>query len=173
MEAFRKMIVDLARRQVPVQTRWVEITSIKDQSCDAKDISNGLEVYDISLGLPSEVKKPVTGSRALVGIIQNQEASAFLIWAETLSEYDLKAETILFNGDANGGIIIAQKLFQELDKEKARVDAIIQAINGGVPAAGSADGGTALIASIKTGLAAITVKGQFSDSITNTNIKHG
>jgi phage gp45-like len=75
----------------------------------------------------------------------------------------------LFGTDA-GGVVKAAELKTQLDKLSARVDGIIDALNNAIP--GAMDGGVALHTTIKTGLASIVDKEDFSD-IESEKVLHG
>lgn len=173
-ERLRNMICDLAKRQVPVQTRWVEVVSVDKvaNTMTAKSLETGMEYYKILLGLGAELRYPKKGSRALIGIVENNAAASYMIWAKELVEINLLAELTKLNGNSHGGLLIAQKLFDELDKEKARTDGIINALNNAAPTA-TGDGGTSLIGVIKSSLASIVHKGKFDDNLVNDTVKHG
>lgn len=165
LEQLKENIKRMGKGQVPVQTFWAKVESVDwaNKTADVKDLSADLEVFDVLLGLGNDFMKPAVGSNCLCGIINNQDASAFIIYTESVEERWI-------SGNANGGLTITPILQQELAKLTARVDGIINAINGGVPVA--QDGGTALLTSIKTALATLVNKENFNN-IENTKVKHG
>lgn len=166
-EQLKETLKHMGKRNVVVQTFWATVVSVNwvDKTCDVKDLKAELEVYDVLLGLGSDLVKPKVNSKCLCGVSENQEAAAFIIYCEEVEERWI-------NGESNGGLTITPELVTQLAKLTARVDGIIDAINNGVPAGGSSDGGTALLASIVAGLAGIVDKEDFTE-IENTKVKHG
>jgi hypothetical protein len=55
----------------------------------AQSIDDETDFLDIQLGIGSEFKKPKKGSKCLIGIIENNDTTPFLIWAEELEEIHL------------------------------------------------------------------------------------
>lgn len=81
----------------------------------------------------------------------------------------LSADSIEFNDGELGGLVKVQELSDNLAKVTARIDGIIDAINNGVPIA--QDGGVGLQTTIKTALALLVDKEDFS-AIENDTVKH-
>ncbi len=147
------------------QLRVVKCANVNwgDKTMTAVD-NEGLELFNISLGLGSVCIKPQQDSLCIVGLLEGQDTIAFLINAE-------KVELIELNGGKNGGLTITPELVTQLDKMTARIDGIISALNNAVPATGAPDSGATLIGNIKTGLASIIDKEDFGD-IEDTKITH-
>ncbi len=121
---------------------------------------------------------PKSGSRVLCALVEGQPTDAFVLTATEPEEVSGKvgevslrwnAEGVILNGGKLGGLVKAKELETQLSKLTARVDGIIGALNGGVPVA--QDGGAALIASIKSALATLTDKENFT-SLENEKVKH-
>lgn len=166
-EKLKETLKHMSKRNVTVQTFWATVVSVdwNEKTADVKDLAADLEVYDVLLGLGGDLVKPKLNSKCLCGIAENQEGAAFILYCEEVEERWI-------NGGGNGGLTITPLLVEQLDKLTARVDGIINAINNGIPAGGSSDGGTALLASIVGGLTAIVDKEDFTN-IENTKVKHG
>lgn len=165
LEKLKENIKRMSTKQVPVQTFWATVLAVDwdKKTADVKDLSADLEVYDVLLGFGKDVFRPTIGTNCLCGIVGNKDAAAFIIYVEEVEERWI-------NGDENGGMVVAGKLIQQLNKMTARIDGIIDAINNGV--AVPQDGGVGLQNSIKTSLAALINKEEFSD-IQNNKVKHG
>ena len=104
---------------------------------------------------------PVIGS-AVIATFLSRNTAFISLYSEI--------ESVEIRGGDLGGLIKIEELKSELAKLTARVDDIISAINGGVPVA--ADGGVALQTSIKTALALIIDKENFTN-MENEKVKHG
>jgi len=79
--------------------RWVSATKIdwNAQTMTATD-GDGLEFFDVLLGVGTTAVKPVNGTDCLIAIIEGDEATAFLLYAD-------QAELIQFNGGELGGLV--------------------------------------------------------------------
>lgn len=145
--------------------RWVTAETIDwdNQTMTATDCDD-LPFNDVLLGVGMVAVKPTIGTDCLIAILEGDEATAFLLYAND-------AELIVYNNGQNGGLANTPELKKQLDKLTARVDGIISAINNGIPASGAADGGAGLQTSIKAALAQITDKENFGE-IEDTKITH-
>lgn len=140
------------------------------QTCDVV-LSDDLEMFGVRLKSAVDentengvVVYPAENSDVLIARMNKSPKDFYVIGFGSI-------EDIIINGGANGGMCIAPTLTTELAKLTARVDIIIDAINAGTPATGTPDSGAALIASIKTVLATIGQKEDFSE-IENEKVKH-
>lgn len=98
---FKKLMQQKAKDQVPIQTMWA---IVKEVDWDAKTMDvlvEGLEVYDVLLGLENEYRKPVVGSKCLIGIIENKEG-AFLLHADDVEEQRIKIKEAVLTITENG-----------------------------------------------------------------------
>ncbi|UGU15218.1 hypothetical protein LS482_16215 [Sinomicrobium kalidii] len=79
---------EMIRGSIPVQTVWARVKEVnwQEKTMIATPLADDLDVFDVSLGLGSLYKKPVTGSLCLIGYIQNRDTDAFLIDAEEAEE---------------------------------------------------------------------------------------
>ena len=112
--------------------RWVSCTKVDwdaktMQANDAED----LPYFDVILGLGQISIKPVEGTDCLIAIVEGDQASAFLLFA---NEVDL----IQFNDGTNGGLLNSDNLLNELKKLSDRVEAIDSLLKKGGTAGGVA-----------------------------------
>ncbi len=163
LDEFAGLFKQHLRGAVKATLRWVDAESVdwENRTMTATD-EDDLPYYDVLLGVGMMAVKPVKGTECLIAILEGDEATAFLLYAN-------EAELIEFNQGLNGGVANTPELKMQLEKLTARVDGIIDAINNGVP--GSSDGGAALLTSIKLGLSSITDKEDFSE-IEDSKITH-
>lgn len=145
--------------------RWVTATAVdwEAKTMTATD-SDDLPYNDVLLGVVTTAVKPVLNTDCLIAIVENDEATAFLLYAD-------EAELIQYNGGENGGLTNTPELKTQLDKLTARVDGIIDGINSASVIATPQDGGTALWALFKTEIAKITEKESF-EAIEDDKITH-
>lgn len=134
--------------------RWVTATEIdwENKTMTATD-SDELPYYNVLLGVGVVAVKPKKDSDCLIAIVEGDEATAFLLFAN-------EADLVEYNGGKNGGLTNTTELKTQLDKLTKRVDGIMNAIKQGVPVAG--DGGASLKTTIVTSLQSITDKEDFS-----------
>lgn len=134
----------------PAVLRWVEVRQVDRtaRTMTAAGVADELEYYDVELGMGAVTCFPAVGSVALVGIVEGQEAAAFLIAVDRVERVELNAETeIVLNGGGQGGLVIAGNVAEKLNHLERRLNELQQAIASWVIV--PQDGGGAL----KTALA--------------------
>lgn len=109
IQEFGQLLGQNINKQVKVQTLWCKVEEVNwdEKTMTAKGIQDDLPFNDIQLGLGSFYRRPKAESLCLIGIIANQEASAFLIDAEAFEEavwYSGESELII----KEDGFIIKQ-----------------------------------------------------------------
>lgn len=181
IETLRQELVALMKKQVPVQTTWVAVSSVdadaKTMVC--KGVADDLEYYDVLLSLGNATKFPVVNTRALIGLINNQASLAYMIDCQEFTRHlielesgfkiDLNESEILLNGDTYGGLTKHDALVSELNKLKTQVSSIISAF--GASAVTPGDGGATFKAALVA--ATSTLPGADFSNLKNDNVKHG
>lgn len=132
---------------------WVTCTAIswEEGTMTATD-DEGLEYFDVMLGVGSMLVKPALNTDCLIGVVHGHSEMAFLISAD-------EVEQIIFNGGSNGGLANVATINQNLESLKNFVEAIHTALPaafsaiGAGTAANGATGGT----SYSTAMAGKTV----------------
>jgi hypothetical protein len=106
LEEFKELMQKSAKNQVPIQTEWCEVKEVdwNDKTMTATSLLNGLEYFDVLLGLGSIFRKPKVGTKVLVGMIANKEA-CFLIDCEAFEEMTIVSEKSLFTIKEEGFIV--------------------------------------------------------------------
>ena len=94
LDKLNKAVTDKIKSFVSVQTIWVEADGIdwEEKTMTAIGVSDDLPYYDILLGLDSILIKPKKGATYLIGLIDNNPTTPFLIWANETEEYSIKVE---------------------------------------------------------------------------------
>jgi hypothetical protein len=143
--------------------RWVTATEIdwNEKTMTAED-SDGLPYYDVLLGVSNVKVKPKPGTDCLIAILEGNEATAFLLYAD-------EADLVEYNDGNNGGLANVPELKGQLEKMTTRIDGIIEALKNGVVVAG--DGGSSYKITVVASLESITKKEDFS-KIEDTKITH-
>lgn len=99
LDKFGQLFKQHLNGSMKASLRWVEATEIdwEDQTMTAVD-GDGLEFFNVLLGVGMTTVKPVIGTDCLIAIVEGDEATAFLLFADD-------AELIQFNGGEHGGMI--------------------------------------------------------------------
>lgn len=94
LDKLNKAVTDKIKSFVNVQTIWVEADEIdwEEKTMTSIGVSDDLPYYDILLGLDSILIKPKKGTTCLIGLIDNNPTTPFLIWAHEIEEYSIKVE---------------------------------------------------------------------------------
>lgn len=160
-ELFKRRLIDNSKAIL----KWVTAEEVdwEDRTMTASG-DDDLKFFNILLGLGTVAVKPVIGTDCLIAIVENDDATAFMLYAN-------EAELIAYNGGENGGLTNTPELKTQLEKLTARVDGIIDAIKDPTVIPTAQDGGNALWALFKGLIAQITEKENF-DNIENEKIRH-
>lgn len=120
---FLALMKGVGKSHVKVQTAWCIVKKVdwENKLMDVEGISDGLLFQDVLLGLGNVYRKPKLGSKCLVGLIENNDAAAFLIEAEALDFIELHLGSVLIEIDSmtskikvkNGQVSLID-LFQDL-----------------------------------------------------------
>lgn len=126
IDEFDKLMAQRIKKAVPQQVQWAKVTSVNwdEKTCEATDLDTDLPFLGVSLGIGSMHVKPKVGSLILVGLIENSETKPFLLQAEAIEEYEIKATKIDLRNDE----IVFKTLLNELLTELK--NAIIQTPSG-------------------------------------------
>jgi hypothetical protein len=164
LDKFGQLFKQHLNSSMKATLRWVTATAVNwdEQTMTATD-SDELEYFDVLLGVTTTAVKPVLNTDCLIAIVEGDEATAFLLYAD-------EAELIQFNGGTNGGLTITPTLVENLDKNNSILEAILNVLKG----AQIMEPGNGSPSALQTALkAAVTGKelGDFS-KIENEKITH-
>lgn len=106
----KKTLGRMVRSHVKVQTVWAKAKTVDwaNKKMVATGVVDELDYHDVLLGLGHEYKKPAVGTLCLLGIIENQEAASYLIYAEQVDE-------TVYDGGENGGFVKVVELVERLN----------------------------------------------------------
>lgn len=90
-ENIKKLAQTLTQKQkdaIPKNTSWVTVEEVDwgKKTMTAKGVADGLEFFDVLLGIGNDFKKPKIGSKCLIGLLEGMDAATFLICAEEVEE---------------------------------------------------------------------------------------
>jgi len=85
---FSKILNQKNKETIAVANVWAKVISVdwENKTCDCIGLLDDLEIYDVVLGIGEIVKKPKKDSLVLLGVINGNDANAFLIHAEDTEE---------------------------------------------------------------------------------------
>lgn len=163
LREFGELLDKKARGNAKVHTLWATVSAHNpDGTFDCVAVRDGLDYYDVLPGLGAFEMTPAEHSKVLIGIIEGSN-EAFLLAAAEVDE-------IRINGKELGGLVKAETLKSEVDKNTAMWNALLQAISTPVTEPGNG-APSALQAALQAALSGRPLA-DLSD-IENETVKHG
>jgi len=162
---FGALLSEREKGNVQIANLWAEVIAVdwNNKTCDVKGLADDLEYYDVMLGLGTIYKKPVNGSKCLIGVIGNSP-QAFLIECE-------ECEVIQFGDGSLKGLVKIENLKSELEKLNTMWTAFKSIANGSpIPEPGNGSPSAFQVA-LQTAFAG--KNNPTYDDIENENITHG
>ncbi len=175
-EIFVDLIKDIKKTQQNVFTAIVTEVNENENTVTVKK-EHETEIYEVRLSSVIDKLKtkfiiyPKPESYVLCANINGNDRQAVILKYSEITKIAFNTGEVIYNDGNFGGLVKINELKSQLEKMTGRIDKIIEAINSGKPAIGSADGGSALLTTIKTGLLKITSKEDFCN-IEDEKIKH-
>lgn len=126
--------------RLPAVLRWVTVTAVnqEEQTMDATGVTDGLEFFDVQLGVGSFVIYPAIGATCLVAIVEGQPSDAFLLSASEVERIEVTASTsIVINGGDNGGLINIEALTEKINGLVDTFNKHTHLVSGVQPGSGS------------------------------------
>lgn len=110
MGEFDDFVRLIDRRTQTAQVKAVVWATVKEVDWDKKDmtatsISDGLDYYEVPLGVGTFYRRPVVGSKVLLGILEGKKAAAVLLDAEDVEELVYTSGESVFTIKKEGYII--------------------------------------------------------------------
>lgn len=92
LDKLRQTLLEKMKGLVPVQSVWVEVTEVdwEEKTMTAIGLEDDLEYFDILLGLDNISIKPKVGSSCIIGMIDNNGTTPFLLQADEVEDYNIK-----------------------------------------------------------------------------------
>lgn len=99
LDKLNETLSQLHKKSVPIQTVWVEVLEVdwEEKTMTVMGVEDEVEYYDVLLGLGSFDLKPTVGSNCLIGIIDNNDTTTFLIMVDDVEEIDINVEKCQLN----------------------------------------------------------------------------
>lgn len=107
IDDFAKLLQGAGKAHVKVQSCWAIVKAVDwgNKTMTATGQTDGLDYFEVQLGLGSLYRKPKKGTMCLIGMIENRDAAAFLIDAEEVEEYSLRVDKNEFEINSGGFLI--------------------------------------------------------------------
>lgn len=172
-----KDAIRMMSKETLVQTFQATVKSVDEEKglCDVVSERSGLETFDVMLTLnpESSIAVPEVNSRVIVGIIENMPTHTFIISIEKIAKYKFVfSDSVMFNGDSYGGLVVAGELRKELNKSKNRIDNIISILKNTITAV-SLYPNPAWSATILPLLESLVSENYENNDIENKKLRHG
>lgn len=163
LERLKRALLATMKANVPVQTLWAQCQSVNLQEGTMVATREGLDYEDVLLGLGPDITVPELGSKVLLGLVENQRAATFLLFAERIAERRI-------NGNAHGGLVRANEVAKEFAIIQQEINALKQVLIAWVPV--PSDGGAALKAA-SASWSAQPLMTTLSQQLQNPKVSHG
>ena len=94
IDEFDILLSEKIKKAIPQVLQWATVTSVdwQGKTCEATDLDTKLPFLNIALGIGGMYIKPKVGSLILVGMVENNESQPFLLNAQEVEAYELKAD---------------------------------------------------------------------------------
>lgn len=163
IEKLRESLLAQIRANVPVQVVYATCSSVEPEAGTMVASREGIEYYDVLLGLGPDITVPMVGSRVVLGLLENKRQATFLLFAEAIEERRI-------NGNALGGLVMATPLVAKVNALEAQLNQLKGLLSSWVPVPN--DGGLALKVATTT-WAGQPVAPTTVQDIANPRVSHG
>ena len=126
IDEFDILLSEKIKKAIPQVLQWATVTSVnwQEKTCEATDLDTKLPFLNIALGIGGMYIKPKVGSLILVGMVENNEGQPFLLNAQEVEAYELKADNFTIHNETIDFKTLLNDLLTELK------NAIIQTPSG-------------------------------------------
>ena len=187
IEKLKRTLEGMSKGSQVIQNVWATVKSVDwdKKTMVATGVRDELDYNDVLLGLDYYQVKPKVGTLCLLGMIENSDTAAFMISATevedivltvtegievSVKDLTVDADSTIFNGGGNGGLVIDAQADANLNKIKTYVNVLQNATRIAITALESLVGGPGTLTTPFDGLMA-TVDMNFVD-MENPDVKH-
>ena len=163
IEKLRESLLAQIKANVPVQVVYATCTEVQAEQGTMTASREGIDYYDVLLGLGPDITVPTVGSRVLLGLLENKRQATFLLFAEVIEERRI-------NGNALGGLVMASPILAKLNTLEAQINQLKGLLSSWVPVPN--DGGLALKVATGTWAGQALTPTTLTD-IANPRVSHG
>lgn len=191
MTNIKKAIQQMAGKAL-MQTYLCKVVSVNNHTCECEPVTGGANFLDVRLrsvvdnGTGGLILKPKVDSIVIIGLLENNEATAFVIGYSDIEllyfksdggmTFEVKEDVVKINGDDFNGLVKLKELKDNLDALKQ----FVEAMNNALPTAFNAILPTAPAPFVASGaLGATTYQTSMASKqiifkdMENTKVKHG
>ena len=101
IDEFDILLSEKIKKAIPQVLQWATVTSVdwQEKTCEATDLDTKLPFLNIALGIGGIYIKPKVGSLILVGMVENNESQPFLLNAQEVEIYELRADNFTIHNE--------------------------------------------------------------------------
>lgn len=186
MTNIKKAIRQMAGN-APMQTYLCKVVSVDKHVCDCEPVSGGANFLDVRLrsildnGTGGIILKPKVDSLVIIGLLENNEATAFVIAYSDIDElyfksdggmtFEVKKDVIKINGDTHGSVVKVKELTEKLNNLEDALNGLIAKFNTHThPYVNVA---TPAVTSVTTQIDTDVITPTQKSEISNDKVKHG
>ena len=116
IDEFDILLSEKIKKAIPQVLQWATVTSVdwQEKTCEATDLDTKLPFLNIALGIGGMYIKPKIGSLILVGMVENNESQPFLLNAQEVEIYELKADNFNIHNETVDFKTLLNELLNEL-----------------------------------------------------------
>ena len=116
IDEFDILLSEKIKKAIPQVLQWATVTSVdwKEKTCEATDLDTKLPFLNIALGIGGMYIKPKVGSLILVGMVENNESQPFLLNAQEVEIYELRADNFTIHNETADFKTLLNDLITEL-----------------------------------------------------------
>ena len=127
LDRFGQLFKQNLNDSIKAAMKWVSPTSVdwEAKTMTAVD-GDGLAFYDVLLGVGTIAVKPAIGTDCLIAVIEADDATAFMLYADEAEAIVIDAgslqynsQSVIFNNGDNGGLIMISPLISWMQKVSA------------------------------------------------------
>lgn len=177
----KNIISETAKGHINAAMVWATVKEVDwdKKEMTATGLTDGLDYYEVLLGLGGRYVKPKQDSKVLLSVIEGQVQHTVLLFASEIEEEVLISGDIeivineggiKLNGDSNGGLVISAEVADDLNAIKQDLNNLKTVFQSWVTV--PSDGGGALKAAVNSWAGQQLSNTQPSD-LENDKIKHG
>lgn len=107
LDEFTRLLREQGKSHVKPQLVWATVKSVdwEQKTMTATDVVDGLDYYNVLLGIGAIYKNPKAGTKCLLGVVGNKAAATFLIEAESVEETIYTSDKTTFVIKESGFVI--------------------------------------------------------------------
>lgn len=111
LEEFTRLMKEQGKSAVKPQLVWAKVKEVdwESKTMTATDLVDGLDYFDVLLGIGAVYQKPKLGAKCMLGVLGNKASATFLIEAEAIEETIYISDKTKFVIKENGFVIQQNK----------------------------------------------------------------